>query len=214
MFIEGWPSQSSNSSPRFLWRLKPSYLNTGVKNICCRLDRGCGASPAAACEIETERDGFNSTWPLVSDPLRLGFRHSRGPAFEKLRCVSCLLRGLFYGFTDHFFEFSDALVERSGDGENERFADATFEFLQIFFGGRLIHFVGDDEARFFQQAGIVEFEFLEQVLIILPRRTIVRAGHVEQQHQDFAALDVAQKLVSKTHVAMRAFDQSRHVAYS
>src|SRR6266850_5011769 len=42
-------------------------------------DRGCGASPAAARTIETKGAGFISTRPFVTDTLRLGLRHSRGP---------------------------------------------------------------------------------------------------------------------------------------
>ena len=50
------------------------------------------------------------------------------------------------------------------------------------------------------------------MLVIVPRLAVVRAGHVEQQHDDFAALDVAEKFVAEADVVVRAFDESRHVA--
>ena len=92
------------------------------------------------------------------------------------------------------------------------FADFLFELFQILLGHRLIHFVCHHEARFVEQFRIVEFQFLEQFLVIIPRRAVVRAGHVHQHREHFATLDVAQKRVAKADVLMRAFDQSRHVA--
>ena len=61
------------------------------------------------------------------------------------------------------------VIKRGGDGQHRRLANLAFELLQIFLGDGLVHFVGDDEARLFQQRGIVKFQFLEQLLVIVPR---------------------------------------------
>src|SRR5882672_7412645 len=61
-------------------------------------DRGCGASPAAPCAIETKRAGFISRRLLVADMLRLGLRHSRGPivcSSGSLQMPPCLMIQVF-----------------------------------------------------------------------------------------------------------------------
>ena len=115
-------------------------------------------------------------------------------------------------FANRLAKFLHALVKRGGNRQHLHFFDFRFELLQIFLGDGFVHFVGDDEARFFEQRGIVKFQFAQQLLVIVPRLAVVRAGHVEQQHEDFAALDVAQKFVAEADVVVRAFDQARHVA--
>ena len=49
-------------------------------------------------------------------------------------------------------------------------------------------------------------------MVIIPRRAVIRAGHVEQQDEDFTAFDVAQKCMAQADILVRAFNQSRHIA--
>ena len=49
------------------------------------------------------------------------------------------------------FEFLDALVKRGGNRQQRNLFDLLFELLQVFLGDGFVHFVGDDQARFFEQ---------------------------------------------------------------
>src|SRR5438094_10541241 len=41
-------------------------------------------------------------------------------------------------FPDQFLEFIDPLIERGGDGQHRRFANAPLEFLQVLFRNRFV----------------------------------------------------------------------------
>jgi len=84
----------------------------------------------------------------------------------------------------------------------------SLELLQIRFGRRLVHLVGRDEPGSFQQGWVIQAELSQEILQVVPRRAAVRARHVEEQHENLAPLDVAEKLVAETDVAMGAFDQA------
>ena len=86
-------------------------------------------------------------------------------------------------------------------GSSETFLIFFLNCFKFFSAAGLVHFVRHDQARSFEQRRVVKLQFLEQLLVIVPRRAVVRAGHVEQQHQDFAALDVAQKRVAEADVS-------------
>ena len=68
------------------------------------------------------------------------------------------------GFADCRAERGDAFVEGGGDLENGDFADLALELFEVLLRRRLVHFVGDDNARFVEHGGVVEFEFLEEAV--------------------------------------------------
>src|SRR5262245_53846498 len=86
------------------------------------------------------------------------------------------------GFADKFLELLDALVEGGRDRQHWCLANLPFERLEIRFCGRLVHLVSHDVAWTVKQAGIVKFEFLEELLVVIPRLTVVRARHIEEEN--------------------------------
>ena len=118
-----------------------------------------------------------------------------------------------YRFPNRLLELLGALVEGGSDRHDWGLADAALELLQVLLRRRLVHLVGDDQTRPLQQRRVVELQFAQEILVIVPRGAAVRAGHVEQQHQHLAPLDVPEKLVAQADVAVRAFNQARHIAH-
>src|SRR6185295_9435030 len=96
-------------------------------------------------------------------------------------------------FTDEFLELVHALAESSRDGQHRRLANLALELLQIFLRRWFVNLVRDDVAWFLQQRRIVKFQFSQELFVVVPRRAIVRARHVEQEHEQLAALDMAQE---------------------
>jgi len=74
-----------------------------------------------------------------------------------------------------------------------------------------VHLVGHDQAWFLRQRRIVELQLAQQRRMIVAGGALVAAGHVEQDHQQPAALDVAQKTVPQPAVLAGAGDQPRDV---
>lgn len=146
--------------------------------------------------------------PNIPDPLA----SMRQSGNEQAMAISSVLNHSHDGFANRVLEFLNAFVERGGNRQDFYFFDFRFELFQVFSSDGFVHFVGDDEARFFHERRGIKFQFFEQLLVIIPRLAVVRAGHVEQQHENFAALDVAQKFVAEADVRVRAFDESGHVA--
>ena len=116
------------------------------------------------------------------------------------------LSSVFDGFADNLFEFIDAFVEGGGHGKNRNLADAALKFLEALFGDGFVHFIGNHQARFFEEGGIVEFEFLQKIFVVVPGSAVIGASHVEEQDKDFAALDVTKEFVAEADVAMSALD--------
>src|SRR5688500_5268918 len=90
-----------------------------------------------------------------------------------------LLCGFGYGLDGVAHQFAEevyAFVEGGGDGEDGDFADASLEFLEVLFGGGFVHFVGDDVGWFLDELGIVEFEFGEELFVVIPRVASIGAG--------------------------------------
>ena len=50
-------------------------------------------------------------------------------------------------------------------------------------------------------------------MVIIPRIPAIDAGHVQQQHENLAALDVAQEGVSEADVVVRAVDESGNITH-
>jgi len=118
------------------------------------------------------------------------------------------------GFANGLFEFVDANIEGGGDGKHRGFANSSFEFLQVFLGGGFVHFVGDDESGSIQERGVVEFQFAEKVVMVIPGSAAVRGRHVDEQHEDFAAFDMPQKCVTAADVVVGALDETGNISNS
>ncbi len=80
------------------------------------------------------------------------------------------------------------------------------------FGRGFVHLVGDDEAGAVGEGGVVEVQFGEDLAVIIPGFAAVGAGHIDDDGEDGAALDMAEEGVSEADVAVGAFDEAGNVA--
>ena len=109
-------------------------------------------------------------------------------------------------------EFPDAFLRIAGD-RDDLVLHALLEFLQLRGGGREVHLVGHDQARLGGEDRRVETQLALKDAMVVPRLAVLAAGHVDDEDEERAALDVAEELVAEAAVLMRAFDEPRDIGH-
>ena len=80
---------------------------------------------------------------------------------------------------------------------------------QFFFGARKIHLIGGNHPGPLTESWIVKVKFAPQGSKVLDRIASFASGCVENEKQQFTAHDMAQKIMTKSHVLMSTGEQAR-----
>ena len=78
-------------------------------------------------------------------------------------------------------------------------------------GFRQFGFVGGDQKRTLTQRSIVKSEFFAEEFVILHGVTTLRAGDVDDQKQNGASLDMAEKVVAEPFAGVSTFHESGNI---
>src|SRR5678816_1097356 len=136
-------------------------------------------------------------------------------------CVSLttfllLLTGLKLLFendlAETLFQFFCSVLCVSADREDLGFLEARLELLDALPGAGQVHLVCDDNPRTLAQCRIVEVELAPEILQIGDWFAAFTAGHIEDENEQFAADDMAQKVVPQSYIFVGTLNETGDVS--
>ena len=128
------------------------------------------------------------------------------------RGLRTLIDRTFDGGPKFIAEFLDASLGVTRNRDDD-ILHAFLEQLQFRRGFREVHLVGHDDARLRSENRRVEAKFALKDAVVVPRITVLAAGHIDDEYQQRTAFDVAKELVTEAAVFVGAFDETRNVRH-